>query len=118
MATSTIQNKSMEYCTSKTFSSNNDYIDITSYINKYSELIVLTHQGNDNRFCTAAIPTQFVITASNTSLFFEVGAYATPTAFVGDRFEIRKSGSTYLMYGGWSFREGAQGNLSVEIYGR
>ena len=118
MATSTIQNKSMEYCTSKTFSSNSDYVDITSYINKYSELIVLTHQGTGNRFGTATIPTQFVITASNTSLFFEAGAYATGTAYMGDRFEIRKSSSTYLMYGGWSFREGNQGNLSVDIYGR
>ena len=118
MATSKIQNKGMEYCTSKTFSSNNDYIDITSYINKYSELIVLTHQGNVARFGTTTIPTQLVITTSNTSLFFEVGSYATGTAYGGDRFEIRKSSSTYLMYGGWSFREGTQGNLSVDIYGR
>lgn len=120
MATSTIQNNQYKFLASKTSTGETDRLDITDYVNSYAELVVVVYYGNSSRISASlALPTAYIKTlSSGNTLYFETGAYASSSAYGGDRLVLINSSGEYKLSGGWSIREGVQRNLSFDVYGR
>lgn len=122
MATSTIKLGNGGYTTLGEYKlTGSNSIDITSFINNYSELLFLSRRKTEVRYTAPVIlPTTLFKGWNDGSWTFETGGYASSSANAGDRFRITKASNTYSLGGSgvWSYREGSAGNLVIRVFGK
>lgn len=116
MATSKIIGRSVEYIADLVMFSN---YDITSYVNKYSALIIEGWCNARAGVSTLTIPTHFIKanTPNGSYLRFDMGGYASPSAFVGVSVLISRNGNTYTITPNFAATEAGSGDVHLQMYG-
>lgn len=116
MATSTISEHSVEYIANLVMFSN---YDITSYVNKYSALIIEGWCNARAGVSTSIIPTHFIKqdVPNGSFLRFDMGSYTSATAFVGVSVLIRRNGNTYTISPNFAATEAGSGDVHIVMYG-
>lgn len=116
MATSTISEHAVEHIAELVMFSN---YDITSYVNKYSALIIEGWCNARAGISTLTIPTHFLkeYFPSASQGRFDMGGYASPNAFVGVSVLISRNGDTYTITPNFAATEGGGGDVHIVMYG-
>ena len=92
--------------------------NITSAVNKYSALIIDGWCNARAGVSSVTIPTRLLKDMNNNgSLRFDMGAYASATAFMSVSIVVTKSNSTYTINPNWAVTEGGQGDAHLQLYG-
>lgn len=106
-----------------TFTNTTEKIDITQFVQNYSELIIYVRPvaaaGASLRWQPPQIiPKDLLITNTSNTMNFEGGMHATSGAFTGYRFTISNNGTNYYINDEWMYWEGNAANSYMVIYGR
>ena len=106
-----------------TFINSTEKINITQFVQNYSELIIYVRPvaaaGASLRWQPPqVIPKDLLITNTSNTMNFEGGMYTTNTAYTGYRFTISYDGTNWYINGDWMYWEGNAANTYIAIYGR
>lgn len=102
-----------------TFNNSTEKINITQFVQNYSELIIYVRPTASLRWQPPQIiPKDLLITDTSYTMYFEGGQYAAASAYTGYRFAISYDGTNYYVNGEWMYWEGNASNTYMVIYGR
>lgn len=102
-----------------TFINTTEKINITQFVQNYSELIIYIRPAASLRWQPPqVIPKDLLMADTSYTMYFEGGMYTTPTAYTGYRFTISYNGTNWYMNGEWMYWEGNASNSYIVIYGR
>lgn len=115
MATSTLNNHSVELIADLVAFIN---YDITSEVNKYSALIIEGWCHARAGISTLTIPTRFIKgIGSGETYRFDMGGYASGTAFVGVSVKISRSNNNFYISPNFAATEAGAGDVHIQMYG-
>lgn len=116
MATSKISEHSVEYIADLVAFSNHD---ITSSVTKYSALIIEGWCNARAGISTLTIPTHFIKQYILSGAYgrFDMGGYASPTAFMDVSVLIGRTGDTYTITPNFAATEAGAGDVHIVMYG-
>lgn len=116
MATSKISEHSAEYIADLVIFNN---YDITSYVNKYSALIIEGWCNARAGISTSIIPTHFIKQYILSGAYgrFDMGGYASPNAFMDVSVLISRNGNTYTITPNFAATEAGGGDVHIVLYG-
>lgn len=115
MAESVISEHSLEYIDDIVMFSN---YNITSAVNKYSALIIDGWCNAKAGVASITIPTRLLKDmVNNGSQRFDMGAYASATAFMSVSIIVAKSNNIYTINPNWAVTETGQGDVYLQLYG-
>lgn len=102
-----------------TFINTTEKINITQFVQNYSELIIYVRPVASLRWQPPqVIPKDLLMADTSYTMNFEGGMYTTSTAYTGYRFSISYDGTNYYLNSDWMYWEGNASNSYVIIYGR
>lgn len=116
MATSKVIGRSVEHIADLVLFNN---YDITSYINKYSALIIEGWCNARAGVSTLTIPTHFIKQYIPNGGYgrFDMGGYASPSAFMDVSVLISRNGDAYTITPNFAVTEAGGGDVHIAMYG-
>ena len=100
-----------------TFINTTEKINITQFVQNYSELIIYVRPAVNLRWQPPQIiPTDLLVADTSYAMYFEGGMYTTSNAYTGYRFAISYDGTNYYVNGEWLYYEGNASNTYMVIY--